>query len=326
MFNALVLNQEHKKTVATIQALEPSALPEANTLVAINHSSLNYKDGLAITGKGKIIRNFPMIPGIDFVGTVLSSSSNDYPEGKEVILTGWGVGETHWGGMAQQARVDASWLVPLPENLSPARAMMIGTAGLTAMLCVQALLDGGLTPESGTILVTGASGGVGSISVTLLTELGFTVAACTGRANQNTELLKELGASEIIEREALEAPAKPLEKQVWAGVIDSVGSKILAKALAQTQYGGVVAACGLAGGFDLPTTVMPFILRNIQLKGIDSVMCPKEKRVHAWNKISSLLPNSFYEKASTTISLDQVPEFAEKITNGQVTGRIIVEL
>lgn len=326
MFNALVLNQEHRKTVATIQALEPSALPEANTLVAINHSSLNYKDGLAITGKGKIIRNFPMIPGIDFVGTVLSSSSNDYPEGKEVILTGWGVGETHWGGMAQQARVDASWLVPLPENLSPARAMMIGTAGLTAMLCVQALLDGGLTPESGTILVTGASGGVGSISVTLLTELGFTVAACTGRANQNTELLKELGASEIVEREALEAPAKPLEKQVWAGVIDSVGSKILAKALAQTQYGGVVAACGLAGGFDLPTTVMPFILRNIQLTGIDSVMCPKEKRIHAWNKISSLLPNSFYEKVSTTISLDQVPEFAEKITNGQVTGRIIVEL
>lgn len=326
MFKALVLNQQDKVTISSIETLDESQLPEGDTLVRVSHSSINYKDGLAITGKGKIIRDFPMVPGIDFVGEVLETSSAEVQVGQQVILTGWGVGENHWGGMSEKARVNANCLVPLPAKLSPEQSMMIGTAGFTAMLCVQALLDGGLTPDSGTILVTGASGGVGSVAVTLLSELGFTVAAATGRSSTNADFLKSLGASELVERSTLEEPAKPLEKQLWAGAVDSVGSKLLAKVLSQTQYGGVVAACGLAGGFDLPTTVMPFILRNVRLQGIDSVMCPKDKRLAAWDSVADLLPAKFYDSASTTISLDKAPEYAEQITNGQVTGRVIVKL
>ena len=326
MFKALVLNQQDKITSSSLEILDETSLPEGDTLVQVSHSSINYKDGLAITGKGKIIRDFPMVPGIDFVGEVLETSSDELTIGQQVVLTGWGVGENHWGGMAEKARVDARCLVPLPEKLSPEQSMMIGTAGFTAMLCVQALLDGGLTPESGTVLVTGASGGVGSVAVTLLSELGFTVAAASGRAEENADFLKALGASELVERSALEEPAKPLEKQLWAGVVDTVGSKVLAKALSQTNYDGVVAACGLAGGFDLPTTVMPFILRNVRLQGIDSVMCPKKKRLAAWDSIADLLPAKFYQSASTTISLDQVPEYAERITLGQTRGRVIVAL
>lgn len=326
MFKALVLNQQDKITSSSLEILDESSLPEGDTLIQVSHSSINYKDGLAITGKGKIIRDFPMVPGIDFVGEVLETSSDELAIGQQVVLTGWGVGENHWGGMAEKALVDARCLVPLPEKLSPEQSMMIGTAGFTAMLCVQALLDGGLTPESGTVLVTGASGGVGSVAVTLLSELGFTVAAASGRAEENADFLKALGASELVERSALEEPAKPLEKQLWAGVVDTVGSKVLAKALSQTHYDGVVAACGLAGGFDLPTTVMPFILRNVRLQGIDSVMCPKKKRLAAWDSIADLLPAKFYQSASTTISLDQVPEFAERITLGQTRGRVIVAL
>ena len=326
MFKALVLNQQDKITSSSLEILDESSLPEGDTLIQVSHSSINYKDGLAITGKGKIIRDFPMVPGIDFVGEVLETSSDELAIGQQVVLTGWGVGENHWGGMAEKALVDARCLVPLPEKLSPEQSMMIGTAGFTAMLCVQALLDGGLTPESGTVLVTGASGGVGSVAVTLLSELGFTVAAASGRAEENADFLKALGASELVERSALEEPAKPLEKQLWAGVVDTVGSKVLAKALSQTNYDGVVAACGLAGGFDLPTTVMPFILRNVRLQGIDSVMCPKKKRLAAWDSIADLLPAKFYQSASTTISLDQVPEFAERITLGQTRGRVIVAL
>ena len=326
MFKALVLNQQDKITSSSLEILDETSLPEGDTLVQVSHSSINYKDGLAITGKGKIIRDFPMVPGIDFVGEVLETSSDELTIGQQVVLTGWGVGESHWGGMAEKARVDARCLVPLPDKLSPEQSMMIGTAGFTAMLCVQALLDGGLTPESGTVLVTGASGGVGSVAVTLLSELGFTVAAASGRAEENADFLKALGASELVERSALEEPAKPLEKQLWAGVVDTVGSKVLAKALSQTNYDGVVAACGLAGGFDLPTTVMPFILRNVRLQGIDSVMCPKKKRLAAWDSIADLLPAKFYQSASTTISLDQVPEFAERITLGQTRGRVIVAL
>lgn len=326
MFKALVLNQQDKVTTSSIETLDESRLPEGDTLVKVSHSSINYKDGLAITGKGKIIRDFPMVPGIDFVGEVQETSSPELKVGQQVILTGWGVGETHWGGMAEKARVDARCLVPLPEKLSPEQSMMIGTAGFTAMLCVQALLDGGLTPDSGTVLVTGASGGVGSVAVTLLSELGFTVAAATGRSAANADLLKSLGASELVERSTLEEPAKPLEKQLWAGVVDTVGSKVLAKALSQTNYGGVVAACGLAGGFDLPTTVMPFILRNVRLQGIDSVMCPKDKRLAAWDSIADLLPARFYESASTTISLEETPDYAERITLGQTTGRVIIKI
>lgn len=326
MFKALVLNQHDKQTLATIEQLDDSQLPEGNVLIDVDYSSLNYKDGLAITGKGKIVRQFPMVPGIDLTGTVCESSDERYQRGDKVVLTGWGVGEGHWGGMAQKARLNADWLVPLPAALDGKQSMMIGTAGLTAMLCVQALVDAGVKPQAGEVLVTGASGGVGSVAVTLLAQLGYQVAAVTGRAAENGDWLKSLGASRIIERHELEEPARPLEKQLWVGAVDTVGSKVLAKVLAQVDYDGAVAACGLAGGFDLPTTVMPFILRNVKLLGIDSVMCPYEKRMAAWQRLSELLPASFYAQACREVNLEEVPECAEAITRGQITGRVVIKL
>ncbi|HAS6308013.1 TPA: acryloyl-CoA reductase [Vibrio vulnificus] len=326
MFHALVLNQEEKRTIATIEQMDESQLPEGNVLVAVDYSSLNFKDGLAITGKGKIIRNFPMIPGIDLAGTVIESQDARYQAGDHVVLTGWGVGENHWGGMAQRARLNADWLVPLPTGIDSKKAMMVGTAGFTAMLCVQALLDAGIKPEAGEILVTGASGGVGSVAVTLLAQLGYQVVAVTGRVEQNGPLLEKLGASRIIDRVEFEEPARPLEKQIWAGAVDTVGSKVLAKVLAQMDYNSAVAACGLAGGFDLPTTVMPFILRNVRLQGIDSVMCPTEKRIAAWEKLVALLPESYFEQACTEVELSEAAKYAEDITNGQVTGRMVIKL
>lgn len=326
MFKALILNQQEKNTVATIEQIDESQLPQGEVLVAVDYSSLNYKDGLAITGKGKIIRNFPMVPGIDLAGTVLESQDTRYQSGDKVVLTGWGVGENHWGGMAQKARLKADWLVPLAHGLDSKKAMMIGTAGFTAMLCVQAILDAGIKPEKGDILVTGASGGVGSVAVTLLAKLGYTVAAVTGRVEQNGPLLEKLGASRIIDRSEFEEPARPLEKQIWAGAVDTVGSKMLAKVLAQMDYNSTVAACGLAGGFDLPTTVMPFILRNVRLQGVDSVSCPLEKRMAAWESLAKLLPASYFEQACEEITLEQTAQYAETITNGQVTGRVVIKL
>ena len=326
MFNALILNQEEKRTIASIEQIDESQLPEGNVLIDVDYSSLNYKDGLAITGKGKIIRNFPMVPGIDLAGTVVSSDDNRYQAGDKVVLTGWGVGENHWGGMAQRARINADWLVPLPQGFDSKKAMMIGTAGFTAMLCVQALLDAGVKPDAGEVLVTGASGGVGSVAVTLLAQLGYKVAAVTGRAEQNGPLLKKLGASRIIDRVEFEQPARALEKQIWAGAVDTVGSKVLAKVLAQMDYNGAVAACGLAGGFDLPTTVMPFILRNVRLQGVDSVSCPFEQRIAAWKKLAELLPESYFAQACTEITLAEAAKYADDITNGQVTGRIVIKL
>lgn len=326
MFNALVLNQEDKRTLAAVEQIDESQLPEGDVLISVDYSSLNYKDGLAITGKGRIIRNFPMVPGIDLAGTVITSEDERYKEGDEVVLTGWGVGENHWGGMAEKAKLKADWLVPLPKGLNSQKAMMVGTAGFTAMLCVQAILDSGAKPEDGEILVTGASGGVGSVSVTLLAQLGYKVAAVTGRVETNGPLLEALGASKIIDRSEFEEPARPLEKQIWAGAIDTVGSKVLAKVLAQMDYNRTVAACGLAGGFDLPTTVMPFILRNVRLQGVDSVSCPIEKRMTAWEKLTELLPESYFEQACTEISLSEAPTYAEDITNGQVTGRVVIKL
>ncbi|MCG3730740.1 MDR family oxidoreductase [Vibrio cincinnatiensis] len=326
MFNALVLTQQEKHTLAAVEQLDESQLPEGEVLVAVDYSSLNYKDGLAITGKGKIIRQFPMVPGIDLAGTVLESHDTRYKAGDHVVLTGWGVGENHWGGMAQKARLKADWLVPLTQNLSSKQAMMIGTAGFTAMLCVQALLDADIKPEQGEILVTGASGGVGSVAVTLLANLGYRVAAVTGRVAENGPLLEKLGAKRIIDRSEFEQPARPLEKQIWAGAIDTVGSKVLAKVLAQMDYNSTVAACGLAGGFDLPTTVMPFILRNVRLQGVDSVSCPTEKRIAAWESLAKLLPSSYFEQACNEITLEQAPQYAEAITNGQITGRVVIKL
>ncbi|GLS83722.1 MDR family oxidoreductase [Paraferrimonas haliotis] len=326
MFQALVLRQQDKSTLAAVESLDESQLPDGEVTVKVDYSSINYKDGLAITGKGRIIRNFPMVPGIDFAGTVIESADERYQVGDQVVLTGWGVGENHWGGLAQKARVKADWLVPLQAGLTSEQSMVIGTAGLTAMLCVQALQDAGVSPENGEILVTGASGGVGSVAVVLLNALGYRVVAATGRVEENEPLLKRLGAERVIDRAEFSDDPKPLEKQFWAGAIDTVGSKMLAKVLAQTQYNGAVAACGLAQGFDLPTTVMPFILRNVSLLGVDSVMCPTNKRLQAWQQLAKLLPASYFEQSGQCISLKKVPHCAEAILKGQVTGRTLVKL
>ncbi|MCH7377972.1 oxidoreductase [Aeromonas sp. MR19] len=326
MFKALLLENQDGKTTATLTQLAESQLPVGEVRVAVSHSSINYKDGLAITGKGKIVRQWPLVPGIDFAGTVLESTDSRYQIGDKVVLTGWGVGEGHWGGMAEQARVKADWLVPLPAGLDERQAMCIGTAGLTAMLCVLALEEAGITPQSGEILVTGAAGGVGSTAVALLAALGYQVAALTGRPEEQGAMLAALGASRIVPRSELLESAKPLEKQLWAGAIDTVGSQVLAKLLAQMNYGGAVAACGLAGGFDLPTSVMPFILRNVRLQGVDSVMCPLARRQLAWQRLARDLPASFFAQAVTEIGLEQVVEAAEAITQGRIAGRTLVKL
>ncbi|MGL5122394.1 MAG: MDR family oxidoreductase [Plesiomonas shigelloides] len=323
---ALILEQSaDQHTLANVREISPQQLPENNVTVAVQWSGLNYKDALAITGRGKIIRQFPMIPGIDFAGTVLESADPRYQAGDAVILTGWGVGETYFGGLAEQARVNADWLLPLPAGLSLRQSMIIGTAGLTAMLCVMALEAGGVTPEQGEVLVTGAGGGVGSVAVSLLSQLGYRVVAVTGRA-ENHAYLQALGASRIIERAALSEPGRPLDKQHWAGAIDTVGGQMLANVLAQTTYGGTVAACGLAGGAGLPTTVMPFILRNVRLQGVDSVQAPYAVRQQAWSRLATLLPESFYQQAAQEITLDQAPEYAARLLDNQVTGRTLVRL
>lgn len=321
---ALILEQQDGKTIAAVKAVDDSLLPQGNVTVDIQWSSLNYKDALAITGKGKIIRNFPMVPGIDFAGTVHTSDDARFTPGQQVLLTGWGVGENHWGGLAAQARVNGDWLVPMPKGLDGRKAMIIGTAGFTAMLCVMALEEAGVRPESGEVVVTGASGGVGSTAVALLHKLGYQVAAVSGRESTH-DYLRSLGASRILGRDEF-AETRPLEKQIWAGAIDTVGDKVLAKVLAQMNYGGCVAACGLAGGFALPTTVMPFILRNVRLQGVDSVMTPPERRAQAWERLVRDLPAAFYDQSATQISLEQAPEYAAKIINNQIQGRTLVKL
>ncbi|EPH1243895.1 MDR family oxidoreductase [Escherichia coli] len=321
---ALLLEQQDGKTLASVQTLDESRLPEGDVTVDVHWSSLNYKDALAITGKGKIIRNFPMIPGIDFAGTVRTSEDPRFHAGQEVLLTGWGVGENHWGGLAEQARVKGDWLVAMPQGLDARKAMIIGTAGFTAMLCVMALEDAGVRPQDGEIVVTGASGGVGSTAVALLHKLGYQVFAVSGRESTH-EYLKSLGASRILSRDEF-AESRPLEKQLWAGAIDTVGDKVLAKVLAQMNYGGCVAACGLAGGFTLPTTVMPFILRNVRLQGVDSVMTPPARRAQAWQRLVADLPESFYTQAAKEISLAEAPKFAEAIINNQIQGRTLVKV
>lgn len=321
---ALLLEQQDGKTLASVQTLDESRLPEGDVTVDVHWSSLNYKDALAITGKGKIIRNFPMIPGIDFAGTVRTSEDPRFHAGQEVLLTGWGVGENHWGGLAEQARVKGDWLVAMPQGLDARKAMIIGTAGFTAMLCVMALEDAGVRPQDGEIVVTGASGGVGSTAVALLHKLGYQVVAVSGRESTH-EYLKSLGASRILSRDEF-AESRPLEKQLWAGAIDIVGDKVLAKVLAQMNYGGCVAACGLAGGFTLPTTVMPFILRNVRLQGVDSVMTPPARRAQAWQRLVADLPESFYTQAAKEIPLAEAPKFAEAIINNQIQGRTLVKV
>ena len=325
-FKALLLRQdEEKKTVATIERLSVDDLPDEDVRVAVEYSSLNYKDGMAVTGTGKIVLQWPMVPGIDLAGTVLESRSDAYKAGDKVVLTGWSVGEKYWGGYAQQQKLKADWLVPLPAGLTTQQAMAIGTAGLTAMLCVMALEEGGVTPESGPIVVTGAAGGVGSVAVSILAKLGYQVSAVTGRESTH-EYLRELGASEILSREEMAAKPRPLEKQRWAGAVDTVGGEMLARVLAEADYSGVVAACGLAGDFRLPSTVMPFILRNVRLQGVDSVMCPLARRTEAWQRLAKDLPMEHLEQLTQVVSLEEVPEQAANIMKGQVQGRVVVDL
>lgn len=325
-FDALVLTQdEDKKTHSEIRQLTSADLPDEDVLVAVEYSSLNFKDGLAVTGKGKIVRQWPMVPGIDLAGSVLESASDAFKPGDKVVLTGWGVGEKYWGGFSQRQRVKADWLVPLPDGLDTKNAMAIGTAGFTAMLCVMALEEAGITPASGTILVTGASGGVGSVAVAVLAQLGYTVAAVSGKPEAEG-MLRKLGASEILSREDMSQEARPLEAQRWAGAVDTVGSKMLARVLAEMSYNGCVAACGLAGGADLPTTVMPFILRNVRLSGVDSVTCPKPRRITAWQRLSTDLPKKAYSEIGHIASLREVPKLAEDIVAGRVQGRTIVDV
>ncbi|MEC5317753.1 MDR family oxidoreductase [Brenneria populi subsp. brevivirga] len=321
---ALVLEQQDGNTLAEVKDITLPPMADGDVLVDVAWSSLNYKDALAIAGKGKIVRQFPMVPGIDFSGRVNRSNDPRFVAGQSVILTGWGVGETHWGGLAQQACVKGDWLVALPEGLDSRKAMIVGTAGFTAMLCVMALEEAGITPQSGKILVTGASGGVGSTAVALLHALGYSVAAVTGR-EETHDYLRRLGADEILPRADF-AQSRPLEKQLWAGAVDTVGDAVLAKALAQTNYGGCVAACGLAGGFNLPTTVMPFILRNVRLQGVDSVSVPTARRTAVWKRLTEILPQSFYQQAATEIELEEAPGSAADFLRNKIQGRTLVKV
>lgn len=321
----LITRDDEKRQSVAITDLTEADLMEGDVTVEVEATTVNYKDGLAITGKAPVVRRFPMVPGVDFAGTVTASDNPEWKPGDKVILNGWGVGEVHYGAYAGKARVKGDWLVPLPAGLSARDAMAIGTAGYTAMLSVMALERHGISPARGPVIVTGAAGGVGSIAVSLLSGLGFTVVASTGRPAE-AGYLKELGASEIVAREELAAPAKPLGKERWAGGVDSVGSHTLANVLSMTSYGGAVAACGLAGGMDLPAIVAPFILRGISLLGIDSVMAPKEIRLEAWGRIATDLDRGKLEALTTTIGFDGLIEAAKDIVEGKIRGRVVVEM
>ncbi len=326
MFKAILIQKDDQGYRASLEAIASSRLPEGDVRVSVSHSTVNYKDALAITGRVPVVRSFPMVPGIDFVGTVQESASPDFKPGDPVLLNGWGVGETHWGGLAQQARVKSDWLIRLPGGLSPQQAMAIGTAGYTAMLCVMALQRHGLRPQDGDILVTGAAGGVGSTAVALLSSLGYRVLASTGRPEE-ADYLRALGASEIIDRATLNEPGKPLGKERWAGAVDSVGSHTLANVCAGTRYRGVVTACGLAQGLDFPGTVAPFILRNVTLAGIDSVMCPPADRQQAWDRLARDLDmQKLALIGARTIGLGEVIDVAESLLAGKVRGRIVVDV
>jgi acrylyl-CoA reductase (NADPH) len=327
MFKAVFLQKnEQGEFKASVEQLDESQLPESgDVLVQISHSTLNYKDGLAICNKSPVVRQWPMVAGIDGAGTVLESAHQGFKPGDEVILNGFGVGETHWGCLAEKAKLKGDWLIKRPEGLSAAQAMAIGTAGYTAMLCVLGLEKSGVKPESGEILVTGATGGVGSIAIVLLSKLGYTVVATSGKPEQ-TAFLKGLGASEVMDRKLLSDPGKPLQRERWAGVVDCVGSYTLANACAQTKYGGTVTACGLAQGMDLPSSVAPFILRGVALKGIDSVMAPLAAREEAWRRLASDLDLNKLNDLTRTLSIEEAIEAAAQIMAGTNTGRVLIKI
>jgi len=324
MIKALVLNKEPEFS-AKVENIDETSLPQTDIAVEVQYSTLNFKDGLAIANKGPVVRQWPMIPGIDGSGRILQSSHPQWQVGDLFIHNGWGVGETHWGCLAQRAHLKSEWLVKLPAAFTTRQAMAIGTAGYTAMLCVMAIEQGGAQPGQGEVLVTGATGGVGSIAIALLSRLGFNVVAVTGKLTQEA-YLKSLGASRVIDRQEFMAAGKPLQKERWAAAIDTAGSHTLANLCAQMQYGAPIAACGLAQGADLSLTVMPFILRGVQLLGIDSVMAPIQKRQAAWDRLARDLDISKLESMIQEISLEQVPQYAAELMAGQVTGRIVVKI
>ncbi len=326
MFKALLLTEEGGKVTPCIRELEDQALPPGNVTVAVDYSSINYKDGLVVTGAGGLVKRYPHVPGIDFAGSVLESSHPSWRAGDQVVLTGWRVGEVQWGGCAQRARVNGDWLVPLPAGLDSRQAMVIGTAGFTAMLAVTALEAHGMTAASGEILVTGAAGGVGSVATAILATRGYQVVASSGRGDTH-EYLRQLGASVIIDRSAFaDAAKRPLETERWGGCIDSVGGNTLARVLAQSKYGAAVAAVGLAGGSKLEHTVIPFLLRGVSLLGIDSVLCPREPRLRAWERLRSDLPSERLSALDSVVPLAEVPQVAAAILQGQVRGRIVVDV
>jgi acrylyl-CoA reductase (NADPH) len=325
MFKGILVEKDDQGYRAEVNMLDEAQLPEGNVSVRVSYSTLNYKDALAITGKGPVVRRFPMVPGIDLAGIVEESEHPDYKVGAPVLLNGWGVGEVHWGGLAQKARLNGDWLVPLPPAFSPRQAMAIGTAGYTAMLCVMALERHGVTPADGEILVTGAAGGVGSVAISVLSKLGYPVVAVTGRP-QDADYLKHLGAVDVLDRSTFSSPGKPLGKERWAGAVDVAGSHILANVCATTKYRGVVTACGLAAGMDFPATVAPFILRSVTLVGIDSVMCPRADRLSAWQRLGTDLDIEKLGDITQEIGLSEAIPVASRLLNGQVRGRVIVNV
>jgi acrylyl-CoA reductase (NADPH) len=324
MFNGILIDKDHSGYRVQLTAIDEAQLPAGDVTVRVSHSTLNYKDALAITNKGPIVRKFPMVPGVDLAGTVQASSDPDFKPGDQVLLNGWGVGEGHWGGLAQLARLEGKWLIPLPDAFTASQAMAIGTAGYTAMLAVMALERNGLTPDKGEVLVTGANGGVGSFSIAILAKLGYRVVASTGRLEESG-YLKQLGATEIIDRATLSEPGRPLAKERWAGAIDSVGSHTLANICASTRYRGTVAACGLAQGMDFPASVAPFILRGVTLAGIDSVMRPRQDRIDAWARLVTDLDQDKLALITHEIGLSEVIETAQRLMDGGVRGRVVVD-
>ncbi len=325
MFASILIENENDNYTARLADVDDAELPEGDVLVDVAYSTLNYKDALAITGKAPVVRSFPMVPGVDFSAIVRDSSHPDFAPGDKVVLNGWGVGEKHWGGLAGRARVRGDWLVKLPDAIDLKQAMIIGTAGYTAMLCVMALERNGVNPDQGEILVTGAAGGVGSVAVTLLASKGYQVAAATGRPEEG-DYLKSLGATSIVERDELSGKIRPLAKERWSGAIDVVGSTVLANVLSAVKYDGVVAACGLAGGMDLPSSVAPFILRGVTLAGVDSVMVPRAKREIAWSALAETLDMAKLDQMMVEVPLDRVIETAPKFLTGEVRGRVLVPI
>ena len=322
---AILINKDDRGYSAQMSQIEEQQLPEGDVLIQVDYSTLNYKDSLAITGASPVVRNFPMVPGIDFAGTVEHSDHAGFKAGDQVVLNGFGVGEGHWGGLAQKARVKGDWLVPLPSAFTPKQAMTIGTAGYTAMLCVMALEQQGVNPDQGEILVTGAAGGVGSVAISLLAKLGYNVVASSGRPEEKDYLLS-LGATQVMDRNELSEKGRPLAKERWAGAIDVAGSHTLANICASMKYGGTVAACGLAQGYDLPATVMPFILRGVTLAGIDSVYRPKADRIAAWNRLAEDLDLTHLDAIMTEITLGQALETAQEQMQGLTRGRFVVNV